>query len=79
MTADGARLAAANSGSSVSFDGKYTYTYGLPTAAIWQQTTKVAGTASQAWAGIAIADDAAQVYAAGGAANAIVQVGNGQA
>jgi hypothetical protein len=79
MTADGARLAAVNSGSSTTYNGRVTYTYGLPTASVWQQTTKVAGTASQAWPGIAIADNAARVYAAGGAANQVVQVGSGQA
>ena len=79
MTADGNRLAAVNSGSAGAYNGRYTFTYGLPTAAVWNLASYVAGTASQVWTGVAIADNAAQVYAAGGTGNKVVQVGNGQA
>ena len=79
MTADGARLAAANYGSSAAYNGLYTFTYGLPAASVWQQTTKVAGAPGQNWNGIAIADDAARVYAAGVVfIDGIMQVGSGQ-
>ena len=66
MNADGYRLAAANSGSSAASNGKYTWTYGLPTASVWNLvSTSLSGNGSPFFQGIAIANDAARVYAAG--------------
>lgn len=78
MSADSLRLAAVNSGAGVPFNGRYTYTYGLPTASIWQQTTLVAGASGLLWTGVAIADNAAQVYTVGGSNNQFIGIGSGQ-